>query len=108
MNLFIELVTELILRILRILPPEISSKLSLESLRVLKNLNFNLHKNMSISQSTKLINISGVAFDHYLGLSAGIDKEGKYFSALNSIGFSHIEVGTFTPLPQKGNRYPRV
>ncbi len=108
MNLFIELITELILRILRVLPPEISSKLSLESLRVLKNLNFNLNQNMSIPQKSKSINISGVAFDHYLGLSAGIDKEGKYFNALNSIGFSHIEVGTFTPLSQKGNSYPRV
>ena len=43
-----------------------------------------------------------------LGLSAGIDKEGKYFSALGSLGFGFIEVGTFTPKAQKGNEYPRI
>ena len=27
---------------------------------------------------------------------------------LGSLGFSFIEVGTFTPSPQKGNKYPRI
>ena len=44
------------------------------------------------------IKLDGLRFDHYLGLSAGIDKEGKYFHSLSHIGFSFIEVGTFTPL----------
>ena len=43
-----------------------------------------------------------------MGLSAGIDKEGKYFHSLGNLGFSFIEVGTFTPKAQKGNEYPRI
>ena len=37
-----------------------------------------------------------------------MDKEGKYFESLGNLGFGFIEVGTFTPLPQKGNEYPRI
>ena len=37
-----------------------------------------------------------------------MDKEGKYVESLGNLGFGFIEVGTFTPLPQKGNEYPRI
>ena len=102
-----ELITKIILKILRVFPPETSSKISLESLKIIHSLNIKLNKRVNLKRS-KNIEICGVTFDHYLGLSAGIDKEGKYFNSLCALGFSHIEVGTFTPIAQKGNDFPRV
>ncbi len=99
--------TKVILIILRIFPPETSSKISLESLKMLHSFNIRLNKKVNHKRD-KNINMCGITFDHYLGLSAGIDKEGKYFNSLCSLGFSHIEIGTFTPLAQKGNDFPRV
>jgi dihydroorotate dehydrogenase len=102
-----ELFTKLILKILRVFPPETSSKISLESLKIIHSLNIRLNKKVNHKRD-KNIDLCGITFDHYLGLSAGIDKEGKYFNSLCSLGFSHIEIGTFTPLAQKGNDFPRV
>ena len=41
-------------------------------------------------------------------MAAGLDKEGKYFACLGQLGFGFVEVGTFTPLAQKGNEHPRL
>ena len=95
------------LYVLRFLPPELASQLSLKSIKYLDSLDIKLQKKGNLS-SLKKIEIMDLTFDHYLGLSAGIDKDGKYFDSLNSLGFSFIEVGTFTPSPQKGNEYPRI
>ena len=102
-----DFITKLILKILRVFPPETSSKISLESLKIIHDLKFRFNKKVNF-KSDKNIDICGITFDHYLGLSAGIDKEGKYFNSLCALGFSHIEVGTFTPIAQKGNDFPRV
>ena len=102
-----QLLLKLALKFLRIFPPEVSSKISLESLRYFFYFKKLINKKPILFKSKKT-NVCGITFDHYLGLSAGVDKEGKYFNALHSIGFSHIEVGTFTPNPQAGNSHPRV
>lgn len=104
---YTEFITKLFLKILRVFPPETSSKISLISLKIIHSLNIKLNKKVNHKRN-KNIDICGVTFDHYLGLSAGIDKEGKYFKPLCALGFSHIEVGTFTPVAQKGNDFPRV
>ena len=100
---------QLTLFILRFLPPELSSYISLNSIKLLNSLGikFNESKILSTSESIKL-ELEGLRFDHYLGLSAGIDKEGKYFHSLSALGFSFVEVGTFTPKAQAGNDYPRI
>ena len=100
---------QLTLFTLRFLPPELSSYISLNSIKLLNSLGikFNESKILSTFESME-IKLDGLRFDHYLGLSAGIDKEGKYFHSLSDIGFSFIEVGTFTPRAQKGNDYPRI
>ena len=108
MNLIKRFITKYFLIFLRILPPEVSSKISLLSLKILYKSNFKFLSQKSISPRIKKINLCGISFENYLGLSAGIDKEGKYYDSLGSLGFSFIEVGTFTPSPQKGNKYPRV
>lgn len=50
----------------------------------------------------------GMNFDNYVGLAAGMDKNGDYIDALGSMGFGHIEIGTVTPKPQAGNPKPRL
>ncbi|WP_432537043.1 quinone-dependent dihydroorotate dehydrogenase [Kineococcus arenarius] len=43
-----------------------------------------------------------------LGLAAGFDKDGAGVEALAHFGFSFVEVGTVTALPQPGNPKPRL
>jgi dihydroorotate dehydrogenase len=50
----------------------------------------------------------GLKFDNPVGLAAGFDKNAAAMSSLLSRGFGFIEVGTCTPLPQKGNDKPRL
>ena len=52
--------------------------------------------------------VMGLSFPHPIGLAAGFDKDGEALSGLASCGFSHIECGTVTPLPQAGNAHPRL
>ena len=105
MNLFINLS----LKILRFLPPEISSYLSLK-MNKLFFLIFRYYIKKNYQEKTKNKNISflNLNFPNRIGLGAGLDKEGKYVESLGNLGFGFIEVGTFTPLPQKGNEYPRI
>ncbi|MFM6971799.1 MAG: quinone-dependent dihydroorotate dehydrogenase [Rhodoluna sp.] len=50
----------------------------------------------------------GVHFDAPFGLAAGFDKNAVAVKALGEIGFSHVEIGTVTALPQPGNDKPRL
>ena len=50
----------------------------------------------------------GLHFSHPLGLAAGYDKDGRAMAGLACLGFSHLEVGTVTLLPQPGNSRPRL
>ena len=50
----------------------------------------------------------GLNFDNPVGLAAGFDKNGEAISPLLARGFGFIEVGTCTPLAQKGNDKPRL
>lgn len=50
----------------------------------------------------------GLKFQNPIGLAAGYDKDGLGWRGLACLGFSHIEVGTVTPLLQPGNPRPRI
>ena len=50
----------------------------------------------------------GIRFRNPVGLAAGFCKDGRALRAFQALGFSHIEVGTATPLPQQGNPRPRM
>lgn len=54
------------------------------------------------------IHLWGKTFAHPLGLAGGFDKDARCLPALQSLGFSFIEVGTVTPQPQPGNPAPRL
>ena len=56
----------------------------------------------------KPVNAFGLTFKNSVGLAAGFDKNAKYLSELETLGFGFVEIGTVTPLPQKGNEKPRL
>ena len=100
----------LFLFILKRFPPEPSKKFSLKLLKLSwKYFSFlpifNSNKSKVIE---KKIILNGLSFKNNVGIAAGLDKEGKYFSALGSLGFGFVEVGTFTPKAQEGNTKPRI
>jgi dihydroorotate dehydrogenase len=49
----------------------------------------------------------GIRFSNPVGLAAGFDKNAEVFREFHAFGFSFIEVGTVTPVGQKGNTKPR-
>jgi dihydroorotate dehydrogenase len=50
----------------------------------------------------------GLHFDAPFGLAAGFDKNAIAVKALGELGFSHVEIGTVTAIPQPGNDKPRL
>ena len=54
------------------------------------------------------INLMGLSFHHPVGLAAGLDKDARAFQSFSALGFSAVEMGTVTPLPQPGNNKPRM
>ncbi len=54
------------------------------------------------------VHLFGLTFPNVLGMAAGFDKDVRVASGLAALGFGHVEVGTLTPRPQKGNPHPRI
>ncbi len=54
------------------------------------------------------VTVFGLQFKNSVGLAAGFDKNAKYLTELEALGFGFVEIGTVTPLPQKGNDKPRL
>ena len=52
--------------------------------------------------------LHGWPLEHPLGLAAGFDKNARVVEQMYDLGFSFVEVGGVTPLPQAGNPRPRV
>jgi len=50
----------------------------------------------------------GLNFPNPVGVAAGLDKNAEIPDALLRLGFGFVEVGTVTPLPQRGNPRPRL
>ncbi|MEZ4689666.1 MAG: quinone-dependent dihydroorotate dehydrogenase [Ignavibacteria bacterium] len=59
-------------------------------------------------ESDSVAELKGLKFKNRLGLAAGFDKNGIAIRFWEALGFSHLEVGTVTPLPQPGNPKPRI
>ena len=64
--------------------------------------------NGTLRKDARTIEAFGLHFRHPVGLAGGMDKKAIALRFLKNIGFSFIEVGTVTPLPQKGNPKPRL
>ena len=96
----------LIIRILRIFPPEIAHKISLTFLFFIHRLGLlSVFKNEKQSETIEFL---GLRFKNTLGTAAGLDKNGDYIDCLGALGFGFLEVGTITPKAQAGNKKPRV
>jgi len=50
----------------------------------------------------------GLKFKNPVGIAAGFDKNAEMYNELAEFGFSHIEIGTVTPIAQDGNPKPRI
>ena len=97
---------KLALSLLKTLPAELAHSLALNGLKLLDKLGL-------ISLFVKEIKnneleLSGMKFKNNLGTAAGLDKNGDYINSLGKLGFGFLEVGTVTPLPQSGNKKPRL
>jgi dihydroorotate dehydrogenase len=57
--------------------------------------------------STLSTTLWGLTFAHPVGLAAGFDKEGQLVPLMERLGFSHLDVGSMTAKPSKGNPTPR-
>jgi dihydroorotate dehydrogenase len=90
-------------RILKKLDPELSHNLSIKALKlgIYPKITY---KNTEILEQT----IWGRTFKTPIGLSAGFDKNAEVINPILNLGFSFTELGTVTPLPQKGNTKPRI
>lgn len=54
------------------------------------------------------VGMCGLSFPNPIGLAPGFDKNAAAPDAMLAQGFGFVEVGTVTPLPQKGNDKPRL
>ncbi len=90
------------LKILRLLPPELSHTITINFLKYfkIKNVNF---EDPILSQ-----HLMGLDFLNPIGLAAGFDKNAEVMHSMFLFGFGFLEVGTITPKPQVGNTKPRV
>lgn len=52
--------------------------------------------------------VFGLDFQNPVGLGAGFDKNARYLSELEALGFGFVEIGTVTPKAQAGNDKPRL
>ena len=54
------------------------------------------------------VELAGLSFPNPVGLAPGFDKNARVADRMVRFGFGFVEVGTLTPLPQTGNRKPRL
>ena len=90
------------IKLLKFLPPELAHSITINALKYL-NFNFKSFEDPILSQ-----HLIGLDFPNPLGLAAGFDKNAEVIKSMFSLGFGYVEVGTVTPLPQKGNPKPRI
>ncbi len=85
------------------LPPEAAHAVTLQLIK-LRSLFFPF----KIKPSKITVKVMGIEFPNNIGLAAGLDKNGDCIAGLASLGFGFVEIGTLTPLPQRGNPKPRI
>jgi len=87
------------------LDPETAHDLAIKSLK----LNPLPKKMFEVEDEQMLkVEIFGKQFPNPIGLAAGFDKSAEAYNSLLKLGFGFVEVGTITPLKQRGNPKPRI
>jgi dihydroorotate dehydrogenase len=96
----------LVLKIIKLFPPEAAHLMALHSLKVLHHLN--LVNIFFPKLEHQKIEFLGMTLANRLGTAAGLDKNGDFIDCIGAVGFGFVEVGTITPKAQEGNPKPRV
>jgi dihydroorotate dehydrogenase len=95
---------DLIVALLRLLPPETAHHVTVELAA-----RFGLFLPGAPADDPRLATkVLGLEFPNPVGLAAGFDKNARAFRAMLKQGFGHVECGTVTPRPQRGNPSPRM
>ena len=102
----------IIRKILFLFPPEWVHYFSMNCLRLLCRIGL-VRKLLAMSYEPRAagnlrFEIWDLKFSNRIGLGAGFDKNAKYLRELECLGFGFVEIGTVTPVPQKGNPKPRL
>ena len=96
------MVQNIILKIIRKFPPELSHIITLKILK------FYFSKQKNYYDPILHQHILGFDFSNPLGIAAGFDKNVEVVNQLLNLGFGFVEAGTITPKPQFGNEKPRI
>ncbi|MFM1858430.1 MAG: hypothetical protein RLZ05_1490 [Bacteroidota bacterium] len=101
---------KLIRKILFLLPPEEAHQFSLFLLQLLCStpLTRKLLRKLFEPTHAQPVKVAGLHFKNQVGLAAGFDKNALHLRELSCLGFGHVEIGTVTPQPQRGNDKPRL
>jgi dihydroorotate dehydrogenase len=97
--------------LLRRVPPEAAHRAAFWLIRAaaeVPGLAWALRRALGPRDPSLRVRALGLDFPGPLGLAAGFDKDGEGIIGLAALGFSFIEVGTVTALPQRGNPRPRM
>ncbi|MBQ0053314.1 MAG: quinone-dependent dihydroorotate dehydrogenase [Bacteroidales bacterium] len=100
----------LIRPLLFLLSPESAHKASIYALKALSYIPLGMKiLSLFFNFKSKALEreVFGIKFKNPVGLSAGFDKNGDLYNLFAPFGFSFIEIGSLTPLPQDGNPRPR-
>lgn len=93
-------------KLLFLLPPELAHRLTLPLLSFFHPAWWVRYRQKSFRHCP--VEVCGITFPNPVGLAAGMDKDGNHIDAWFGLGFGFVELGGVTPLPQKGNRKPRL
>ncbi len=97
--------------ILFILKPETVHKLAVIAVKIacyIPGFRFLIQKIFMYEAKSLNTEIKGLKFRNKVGMAAGFDKNADYYNDFRIFGFSFIEIGTVTPVPQPGNEKPRL
>jgi dihydroorotate dehydrogenase len=93
------------------LEPEVAHQLAIGALRVGQHAGLPLsvlRRHCVVTDPRLEQDLLGQRFGNPVGLAAGFDKNAEVVQGMAAIGFGYLEVGTVTPMPQRGNPKPRV
>ena len=102
---------KILLSLLFLLDAETAHKFTLKTLKFILKIPYNktiFKKYFEVKNPKLEKKLFGLNFPNIVGLAAGFDKNAEYIDELACLGFGFIEIGTVTPLAQKGNAKPRL
>jgi len=101
---------KLIRRILFAFDPEKVHYFSMNMLRMLCKIPLLklLFKKIVAPKNNHPVTFFNLTFSNRIGIGAGFDKNARYLTELETIGFGFVEIGTVTPKAQEGNEKPRL